>query len=109
VRAFPASALPDDVIAAQKKDHLMRITVELPEDIAAHLAAKGENLSRAALEALALEEYRTQRLSTAQLRRLLGYQTRMQVHGFLKEHGVYLHYTAADLEHDRQVGDALPR
>jgi hypothetical protein len=95
--------------AAQKQDHVMRITVELPEDIAAHLAAKGENLSRAALEALALEEYRTQRLSTAQLRRLLGYQTRMQVHGFLKEHGVYLHYTAADLEHDRQVGDALPR
>jgi hypothetical protein len=109
VRAFPASALPDDVIAGQKQDHVMRITVELPEDIAAHLAAKGENLSRAALEALALEEYRTQRLSTAQLRRLLGYQTRMQVHGFLKEHGVYLHYTAADLEHDRQVGDALPR
>jgi hypothetical protein len=87
----------------------MQITVELPEDIAAQLAAKGENLSRAALEALALEGYRTERLSTAHLRRLLGYQTRMQVHAFLKEHGVYLHYAAADLEHDRQVGDALPR
>ena len=85
----------------------MQITLELPEDIAAHLATKGEDLSRAALEALALEEYRAQKLSTAQLRRLLGYHTRVQVHAFLKEHGVYLHYTHEDLEHDRQAGDAF--
>jgi predicted HTH domain antitoxin len=87
----------------------MRITLDVPEDIAADLAAKGENLPRAALEALAIEEYRAQKLSTAQLRRLLGYQIRMQAHAFLKKHGVYLHYTLADLEHDRQAGDALPR
>ena len=88
---------------------MMRITVELPEDIAADLAAKGENLPRAALEALALEAYRTEKLSIAQLRRLLGYQTRIQVHAFLKQHGVYVRYTVVDLEHDRQAGDALPR
>jgi hypothetical protein len=85
----------------------VRITLDLPEDIAAHLAAKGENLSRAALEAFALEQYRAEKLSTAQLRRLLGYHTRTQVHAFLKQHGVYLHYTHYDLEHDRQAGDAL--
>ena len=85
----------------------MRITLELPEDIAAHLAAKGENLSRSALEAFALEAYRAQKLSTAQLRRLLGYHTRTQVHAFLKQHGVYLHYTHDDLEHDRQAGNGL--
>jgi hypothetical protein len=27
----------------------------------------------------------------------------------LKEHGVYLHYTQDDLEHDRQAGDAFPQ
>ena len=85
----------------------MQITLELPEDIAADLAAKGEDLSRTALEAFVLEAYRAQKLSTAQLKRVLGYQTRLQVHAFLKAHGVYLHYTAADLEHDRQAGDAL--
>jgi hypothetical protein len=85
----------------------MQITLELPEDIAADLAAQGEDLSRTALEAFALEAYRAQKLSTAQVRRLLGYQTRMQVHAFLKTHGVYLHYTVADLEHDRRAGDAL--
>ena len=85
----------------------MQITLELPKDIAADLAAQGEDLSRTALEAFALEAYRAQKLSTAQVRRLLGYQTRMQVHAFLKAHDVYLHYTLADLEHDRQAGDAL--
>ena len=85
----------------------MQITLELPEDIAADLAAKGEDLSRTALEAFALEAYRAQKLSTAQLKRVLGYQTRVQVHAFLKAHDVYLHYTLADLEHDRQAGDVL--
>jgi hypothetical protein len=85
----------------------MQITLELPEDIAADLAAKGEDLSRTALEAFALEAYRAQKLSTAQLKRVLGYQTRVQVHAFLKAHDVYLHYTMADLEHDRRAGDAL--
>ena len=85
----------------------MQITLELPKDIAADLAAQGEDLSRTALEAFALEAYRAQKLSTAQVRRLLGYQTRMQVHAFLKAHGVYLHYTVADLEHDRRAGDGL--
>jgi len=87
----------------------MKVTLELPEDIAAHLAAKGENLPQAALEGLALQEYRGGRLSTGQLRRLLGYHTRMQVHAFLKQHGVYVHFTQDDLEHDRRAGDALTR
>lgn len=85
-----------------------QITLTLPEDIAAHLTSKGENLPRSALEALALEAYREHKLSTGQLRRLLGYGTRMQVHAFLKKHGVFLHYGPEDLEHDRQAGDAIP-
>ena len=36
----------------------MKITLELPEDIAAQLSAAGENLSRAALESFGLEQYR---------------------------------------------------
>jgi len=61
------------------------------------------NRTRRALEALALEGYRSQRLGESAVRRLLGLQTRMDVHGFLKEHGVYLHYTMEDLEHDTAV------
>ncbi len=84
------------------------IALIVPEDIAAHLTSKGENLSRSPLEALALEAYRGHKLSTGQMRRLLGYRTRMQVHAFLKGHGVFLHYGPEDLEHDRQAGDAIP-
>lgn len=87
----------------------MQITLEVPEDIAAYLVASGQDLPRAALEGFAAEQYRTGRLSTAQLRRLLGLETRMEVHGFLKDRGVYLHYDLADLEQDRRAGDALSR
>lgn len=58
--------------------------------------------------AIAIETYRENKLSTGQMRRLLGYRTRMQVHELLKEHGVYLHYDLTDLNHDRQTGDSLP-
>ena len=84
-----------------------QVTLDLPDELSSFLAASGHNLERAALEAIALEAYREGKISTAQLRRLLGYHTRMQVHAFLKEHGVYLRYGPADLEHDRQAGNAV--
>jgi len=80
----------------------MRITLELPEDIAQGLGAWWKDLPRAALESLALEAYRSQALTAAQLRRLLGFETRMQVDAFLKEHEVY-DLTVADFEQDRET------
>jgi len=85
-----------------------QLTLELPDELSAYLTAHGQDLSRAALESIALEAYRENKLSTGQLRRLLGYHTRVQVHAFLKEHGVYLHYGVEDLQHDRLAGDSLP-
>jgi predicted HTH domain antitoxin len=87
---------------------MQQVTLQLPDELSAYLTASGPNLSRAALEAIALEAYRERKVSAGQLRRLLGYRTRMQVHALLKDHGVYLHYDLADLEHDRQAGDSLP-
>lgn len=81
------------------------VTLDLPDQLSRFLAASG-NVERAALEAIALQAYRQQKLSTGELRRLLGYRTRLQVHAFLKAHGVPLQYGLADLEHDRQEGDA---
>ena len=60
----------------------MKIQFELPEDIAQGLKEKWTDLPRAALESLALEAYRSNALSAAQLRRLLGFETRMQVDDF---------------------------
>jgi len=50
----------------------MQISVEIPDELAASLAAPGQDPSRAALEALALEAYRQRRISAYQLRMLLG-------------------------------------
>jgi len=87
----------------------MTITVEIPEGLLDHVVRAGQDPARAALEAIALEGYRSDRLSAADVRELLGFETLMEVDGFLKEHGVFLNYTMEDLEHDcavaRQVAD----
>ena len=76
--------------------------MQLPHDIAQGLESKWEDLPRATLESLALEAYRSQALTAAQLRGLLGFETRMQVDAFLKEHEVY-DFTAPDFEQDREI------
>ena len=80
---------------------VQQLTIELPDELSAALAGPHGDLTRAAYEALALEAYRERNLSTSQLRRVLGYETRMEVDGFLKDHGVELEYTMEDLERDR--------
>jgi hypothetical protein len=81
----------------------MQFTIELPEDIAAALKGEWKDVPRHALEAIAVEGYRTGVLSENQVRRLLGYESRFQVHALLKEHRVPLKYTEADVENDLAV------
>jgi len=83
----------------------MQIQFELPEEIAQALAAN--DLSRAALEAIALEGYRSGRLGSGQVQRLLGFTTPMQVHAFLKLHDVYLNYSAEELAKDIAVTERV--
>jgi len=78
----------------------MTIIVELPDLLAGVLTAEGKDPGRAVLEAMALDGYRTEQLTEADLKELLGFKTRMEVHEFLKQHGVFLHYTVEDLDHD---------
>ncbi len=85
----------------------MQIAIDLPDDIAQLLQSKWRDMPRHVLESVALEAYRSQLLGESQLRRLLGFETRYEVHGFLKKHGVPLHYTLADLERDHQTHDRL--
>ena len=80
----------------------MHLTVEIPDDLAERLAAAGGDLSRRALEALALEEYKQGPLAKRELRRLLGFETRAELDEFFEAHAVFGSYTPADLEKDRQ-------
>lgn len=74
----------------------MQITVHLPDDL-----ARRPNAAREALEAFAIEGYRAGALSAYQTRVLLGFETRYELDGFLKDHEVWEHaYSVEDLEKD---------
>ena len=80
----------------------MNVTVEIPDDLARRLSAAGADLSRRALEGFALEEYKSQRVTLPELRRLLGFQTRYQLDGFLKAHDVWIEYWLEDFRQERE-------
>ena len=76
----------------------MQITVELPDDIAGH-----PDPGREALEALAIEGYRSEKLTHHQAAQLLGL-TRFAFDGFLKARQIYDHaYSIEDLERDLET------
>ncbi|HYL73591.1 MAG TPA: UPF0175 family protein [Bryobacteraceae bacterium] len=85
----------------------MNVTVQIPDDLARRLAAVGGDLSRRALEGFALEEYKSQRITLPELRRLLGFRTRYQLDGFLKAHDVWIEYTLEDFKQEREGLDRL--
>lgn len=64
----------------------MNITVQIPDDLAERLGAPGD-LSRRALEALAVEAFRAGKLTASELARLLNL-TPGQVDEFLNAHGL---------------------
>jgi Uncharacterised protein family (UPF0175) len=80
----------------------MNLTVEIPDDLVGRLSAAGGDLSRRALEALALEEYKSGLITKAELRRLLGFSTRYELDGFLKVHEVWADCTIEDLRREIQ-------
>jgi hypothetical protein len=67
------------------------------------MSASGGDLSRRALEALALEEFKSGHITKPELRRLLGFGTRYRLDGFLKAHDVYEDYTMEDFDRDRDA------
>jgi Uncharacterised protein family (UPF0175) len=85
----------------------MNVTVHIPDELAARLAAEGGDLERRALEGFALAEYQAGRLTGSELRQLLGISTRYELDGFLKAHGVFEEYTLEDLEQERQTLERL--
>jgi hypothetical protein len=78
----------------------MDLTIQISDDLARCMGASGGDLSRRALEALALEEFKSGHITKPELRRLLGFGTRYQLDGFLKAHDVCEDYTLQDLEQE---------
>lgn len=94
---WPASRYTDGV----------RIWLDLPDDVVEQIAEKGTDLSRAALEALAIDAYRMNRLSDHQMCELLDIPSRYELDGFLKRHGVPLDYTIEDFDREGAISARL--
>ncbi len=83
----------------------MKVAIDLPEDIAKELKARWEDVSRHVLESVALEGYRSGVLTESQVRRLLGFETRVEVNVFLRQHGAYYDYTETEIDREIETGE----
>ncbi|NJN75980.1 MAG: UPF0175 family protein [Synechococcaceae cyanobacterium RL_1_2] len=81
----------------------MHITVQIPDEIAQRLDQPQGNLSRRILEAITADAYNHGQITTAEVGQILDLPSRMAVHSFLKQMGVYLNYDEAELEQDLQT------
>jgi predicted HTH domain antitoxin len=85
----------------------MRVSFDIPDAMAVQISDAGMDPARAALEAVAVEGYRSRALSEAEVRRLLSFETRMEVHALLAAHDVPLHYNEEHVRQDVQASDEL--
>jgi len=79
---------------------MANILIEVPDDIASRLEARGEDLARRTLEALAVQAYRPGEITAAETQRMLHLSSRWDVEAFFKRADAYLDYDKADLEGD---------
>lgn len=78
----------------------MDIPIDIPEDIAHRLQQRWEDLSRRALESIAVQAYREGVLTASEVQQMLGLSSRWEVEAFLRKHDAYLDYTEAELARD---------
>ena len=67
------------------------------------------NLSRRALESLAVEAYRDGILTASEVGYLLGHISRQETEDFLYKSRAYLHYSEKDLENDIETIRGMAR
>ncbi|MEM9291807.1 MAG: UPF0175 family protein [Acidobacteriota bacterium] len=85
----------------------MKVSIEVPEPIASQLRQRWSDLPRKALEVLVIDAYREGIVSAPQVQELLGFSSRWELDGFLKQAAVLLPYDEEDLENDARVLDEL--
>ncbi len=84
----------------------MNVAIELPDDIARQLETVWQDVPRRALEAIAVEGYRSGALTRGQVQRMLNLSW-WETETFLKERQAYLRYDETDLAQDRPTLNRL--
>ncbi len=86
----------------------MQVIVEIPDEFSQQILPAGQDPSRALLEEAALKAFCEDRVTAYELRLILGFDTRYQLDGFLKERGVeHGAHGPEDLKRDIQTMDLL--
>lgn len=78
----------------------MHIAIDIPDDIGNILAAQAGGVTRAVLEAVAIEAYRSGSITAMQVQQMLGLRSRWDTDAFLKGAEAFLEYSMEDLEQD---------
>lgn len=87
----------------------MEVTLHIPDEVAKRLSALCGDVSRRALEALALQGYREQSLTLYQVAEMLGF-SRIETEDFLGRHDVPLSViNKADLDREAALFEAASR
>ena len=77
------------------------VKVAIPDDV---LSGQNGEISHRILEEFALEGFKSGQLTIAQVRRILGLETRTQAHEFLAAHGVpWVDYDDAELQRELET------
>jgi hypothetical protein len=85
----------------------MTLALQLPDRIAALLRSTWDDLPRATLESLAIEGYRSGKLSCAEVGEMLGHASRWEAEEFLAAHGAWPGTTVEQLQSDLATLDRL--
>ena len=79
----------------------MNVHLDIPRKL---FNLKNSDIAREVLETIAAEGFRSDQLSTAQVRRLLGFETRFEVHQFLANRGIaWVKYSVEDFEREVEL------
>jgi len=78
----------------------VNIAIDIPDDIGQVLAKQAGGVSRAVLEAVAIEAYRSGAITPAQVQQMLGLRSRWETEAFLQSAEALHDYTMDDLERD---------
>jgi predicted HTH domain antitoxin len=78
----------------------VNIVIDIPDEIGQLLASRAGGVTRAVLEAVAIEAYRSGAITPAQVQQMLGLSSRWETETFLRRAKAFHDYTIDDFEQD---------
>jgi predicted HTH domain antitoxin len=87
----------------------MNVAIDIPDEVAQQLQAHSGEVTRAVLEAVAIQAYRDGLITPAQVQQMLGLESRWETEALLRRAEAYHDYTMDDLERDLAAMRAASR